>query len=172
MSKTTRALAALSAAAVVLLIAAWYDSTLLRDAVRQAQANFDVGSVAPLLVLGSLLVAGAVLLLGALAWRSQSPVVSVAYIVVGAFFTALPWLVLSLSSSRNDAPAVLVLPDPLASALTSAWYSTAGELNAVGTIAAGMLISRIAALVPWWRGRAIAAGNGEAAVAAADPLIP
>jgi hypothetical protein len=165
-----RTLVALAAAAIALVIAAWYDSTLLRDAVRQAQANFNVGSVAPLLVLGSLLVAGAVLLVGTLAWRSASAVVGVAYIVVGGFFAALPWLVLSLASSTNDAPAVL--PDSVASALTSAWYSTAGELNAVGTIGAGMLIAGIAALVPWWRGRTVAAGATETAVVTADPVLP
>jgi hypothetical protein len=166
-SRTGKALVALAAAAIVLVVMAWFDSTILRDAVRQAAATFNTAS-APLFVLGSLLVAGAVLLLGALAWRAASPVVSLAYVVVGGFFVALPWLVWNLASTTNDAPPVL--PESFASALGSIWVSTAGQLNAVGTIGAGMLIAGIAALVPWWRGRAVAA-SAEIAAPTVDPTL-
>lgn len=168
-SRTGKALVALAAAAIALVVMAWFDSTVLRDAVRQAQATFTSASVAPLFVLGSLLVAGAVLLLGALAWRAASLVVSLAYVVVGGFFVALWWVVWNLGSATNDAPPVL--PEWFASALTSIWVSTTGQLNAVATIGAGMLIAGIAALVPWWRGRA-AAFRADVAVPTAEAVLP
>ncbi len=161
---------ALAAAVIALVIAAWFDSTFLRDAVRNAQSNFNTASVAPLWALGSLLVAGAVLLLGALAWRAASWVVGLAYIVAGAFFVALPWLVWSLATITNDAPTLL--PEEVASALVTIWSSTAGQLNAVGTIGAGMLIAGIAALVRWWRGRAVVARRDATAVPTSDPVLP
>lgn len=166
MSNRGRTLVALGAATLALVVAAWFDSTYLRDAMRNAQANFDTASRIPLFVLGSLLVAGAVLLLGVLAWRAGSPVVSVPYIVVGVFFVGLPWIVLSLAPSTN------VLPESFASALGSIWYSTMGKLNAVGTIGAGMLIAGIAALRPWWRGRTVAAGPTETVTRTLEPTIP
>ena len=168
-SRTGKALVALAAAAIALVVMAWFDSTVLRDAVRQAQATFTSASVAPLFVLGSLLVAGAVLLLGALAWRAASLVVSLAYVVVGGFFVALWWVVWDLGSATNDAPPVL--PEWFASALTSIWVSTTGQLNAVATIGAGMLIAGIAALVPSWRGRA-AAFRADVAVPTAEAVLP
>jgi hypothetical protein len=160
---------ALAASAIALVVTAWFDSSILRDAVRQAQATFNTVSVVPLFVLGSILVAGAVLLLGSLAWRAASPVVSLAYVVVGGFFVALPWLAWNLASATIDAPPVL--PESLASALTSIWLSTTGQLNAVATIGAGMLIAGIAALVPWWRGRA-AASRVDVAVPTAEAVLP
>ena len=170
MSNRGRTLVALGAATLALVVAAWFDSTYLRDAMRNAQANFDTASRIPLFVLGSLLVAGAVLLLGVLAWRAGSPVVSVPYIVVGVFFVGLPWIVRLLATSTNDAPSVL--PESFTSALWSIWSSTMGQLNAVGTIGAGMLIAGVAALRPWWRGRTVAAGPTETVTRTLEPTIP
>ena len=167
MSRTGTALVALAAAAIALVIMAWFDSTFLRDALRQAQSTFDTASVSPLFVLGSLLTAGAVLLLGALAWRAESVVVGLAYVVVGGFFVALPWLVLVLASATGEAAPVL--PDALAAALKRIWLSTAGQLNAVAPIGAGMLSAGIAALVQWWRRRAAAASRAEITAPALGP---
>jgi hypothetical protein len=169
-SKTGKALVALAAAAIALVIMAWFDNTFLRDALREAQSTFNAASVSPLFVLGSLLTAGAVLLVGALAWRAASVIVGLVYVVVGGFFAALPWLVLSLASATGDAAPVL--PDSLASAVTSIWLSTTGQLNAVATIGAGMLLAGIAALVRWWRGRAAAASRAEIPAQAVDPTLP
>ena len=170
MSPTGRALVALGAAAIGLAVMAWFDSTLLRDAMRAAQANFNSGSIAPLFVLGSLLTAGVVLLFGALAWRAASLVVAIAFVVVGGFFAALPWLVLGLASITGDAAPVL--PESLASSLTSIWLSTAGQLNAVATVGAGMLIAGIAALVPWSRGRKAAEEASDGAETTLDSTVP
>jgi hypothetical protein len=120
-------------------------------------ANFDSSGFAGMATLGSLAVAGAVLLVWALAWRAASGIVGVAYIVVGGFFVALQWLALRLATQVNDVPAVL--PEPLAQALWRIYEATGvGPLNAVRMIGAAMLIAGIAALVPWWRGRGVAEG--------------
>lgn len=160
---------ALAAAAIVLVIAAWFDSTFIRGALREAQSTFDMAGFAGIPVLGSMLVAGSVLLLGTLAWRAASVVVGITYVVVGGFVVALPWLVMNLASSTNDAPPVL--PETLASAITSIWTSTAGSLNAVGTIGAAMLIAGVAALVRWWRGRAIAPSSPGVVAPTTDPTL-
>ena len=97
-------------------------------------------------------------------------VVGLAYIVVGAFFVALPWLVSSLAAGTNDGRPVL--PEAVASALGTIWVWTAGQLNAVGTIGAGILIAGIAALVGWWRGRAVAARRAAIADPTPDPVLP
>ena len=155
MSSTNKTLVALAAAAIVLVIAAWFDTTVVREAQRQAAATFDISVSTTMTTLGSLMIAGFVLLVGALAWRAASVVVGLVYVVVGGFIVALPWLVWNLASQTNDGPPIL--PEPLALALGQTYFSTNGDLNAVGTIGAGMLIAGIAALVLWWRRRAVAA---------------
>jgi hypothetical protein len=171
MSKTGRTLVALAGAALVLVIAAWFDTTIMSDARRDAQATFDTSGFAAMTALGSLLVAGSVLVIGTLAWRAASGIVGVAYIVVGGFFVALPWLAWSLATQVNDVPAVL--PEPLAQALWRIYDTTGvGPLNAGGTIGAAMLIAGVAALVRRWRGRAVAEGRPEAVVPNADPMLP
>jgi hypothetical protein len=170
MSKTGRTLVALAGAAIVLVLAAWFDSTVMSEGLRQVAATFDPSGVFPWYALGSLLVAGAVLLVGALGWRAPFVVVGLAYVVVGGFFLALPWLVRSFATWVNDAPPVL--PEPLALALGNIWESTIGPLNAVETIAAGMLIAGVAALVRWWRGRVIVESRAEDVVPTADPMLP
>jgi hypothetical protein len=169
-SRTGTTLVALAAAAIVLVIAAWFDNTFIRSALREAQSTFNMAGFARLVALGSLLVAGSVLLLGTLAWRAASVVVGLAYIVFGGFFVALPWLVMNLASGTNDG--LPVLPESLASALTSIWYSTTGSLNAVGTIGAAMLIAGVASIVPWWRGRAGAASRATVVAPTADLTHP
>ncbi len=170
MSKTGRTLAALAGAALVLVIATWFDATVLRDALGLAQATFDASGISMVTALGSLLVAGSVLLVGALAWRAPSAIVGLAYGVVGGFFVALPWLVWNLASRNNDAPPVL--PEPLAVVLGNIYSESSGSLNAVGTIGAAMLIAGVATLVRWWRGRGVAASRAEVVVPSARPTLP
>lgn len=166
MSKTSRTLVVLAAAAIALVIAAWFDNTVMRDVQEEARTS-DPSPAFTMTVLGSLLVAGSVLLLGVLAWRSASAVVGFAYVVVGGFFAALPWLWWNLASVRSD-----VLPEALALAIRELGSSTEGPLNAVGTIGAAMLIAGIAALARWWRERAVAAGRVEVMDPTADPTLP
>jgi hypothetical protein len=166
MSRTSKTVAALAVAAIVLVVAAWFDNTVMRDAGEQTRTSVPDAFVT-MTVLGSLLVARSVLLLGVLAWRSASVVVGLAYVVAGGFFAALPWLWWNLAVT-ND-----VLLEALGVALREFFYSTQGSgLNAVGTIGAGMLIAGIAALARWWRGRDVAAGRVEVMDPAADPTLP
>lgn len=179
MSKKGRTLAALAAAAIVLVVAGWIDSTFARHAESQANGAGDVYSFATVEVLGSLLVAGSILLLGVLAWRSASSVVGLAYVVVGGFMVALPWLFWNFAY-RTSPP---VLAEALALALRNLFYFTVGgsdngyylnggPLNAVGTISAAMLIGGVAALARSWRGRVVPVGQAEVAVPTADPMLP
>jgi hypothetical protein len=167
MSKASKTLMALAAAAIVLVLAAWFDTAVMSDARRTAAANFDIAGAAATVAIGTLLVAGSALLVGALAWRAASVVVGVAYVVVGGFFVALPWLVWNLASQVNDAPAVL--PEPLALALGNVFLSTSGSLNAVATIGAAMLIAGIVALGRWWREGSVAASRVGATTSNAEP---
>lgn len=157
MSKASGTLAALAAAAIMLVVAGWFDSTVARHAEQQANARGDVYGFVPIEVLGSLLVAGSILLLGVLAWRSASAVVGLAYVVVGGFLVALPWFFWNFALRTPP-----VLPEALALVLRNLFYFTVGgsdnmyflnggPLNAVGTISAAMLIGGVAALARSWR---------------------
>lgn len=169
MSKTGWSLAALGAAAIALLFAAWYDARFMLEARVEAAAMFDSSRVAGYTVLGSLMVAGSVLLVGFLAWRAASSVVGLVYVVVGAFVAALPWLVWTVAAGRDDAPPVL--PESLAAALTNLYISTVGPLGAVGTIGAGMLIAGVASLVHS-RPRPVRAANPADGPAQPEPVEP
>jgi hypothetical protein len=116
------------------------------------------------------LVAGSVLLLGVLAWRSASVVVGIAYVVAGGFFAALPWVVRTFAVVGEEGRP-LVLPGPLASALNNIYSSTTGSLNAVETIGAGMMIAGLAALARWLRGRAASASRVEAVASTPSPTL-
>ena len=157
MSRTGRTLAALAGAAILLVVAAWFDTIFLRDALRQGAATFDISGSSAVLVLGSLLVAGSALGVWILAWRARSVVVGLAYAIVGGFLAALPWLVWSLAVQVNDKPPVL--PEPLLTVVSETYARTSGSLNAVGTIGAAMLIAGVVALVRRQRDRAAANGS-------------
>jgi len=154
MSRSGKRLAALAGAAVLLVIAAWFDTVFLRDAMRHAQANFDIAGSSAMLVLGSLLVAGSALGVWILAWRARSMVVGITYAIVGGSLAALPWLVFNFAAQTNDGPPVL--PEPLLSVVSDLYVRTSGSLNAVGTIGAAMLIAGVVALVRWQQDRAAA----------------
>jgi hypothetical protein len=166
-SESVPTLVALAAAAIVLVIVAWFDNTIMVDVQQQARTS-GLSSLAMMTLLEGLLVAGSVLLLGALAWRSASVVAGLAYVVVGGFFVAQLWIWWNLAAGGND-----VLPEAVALALRNLFYwSTGGSLNDVATIGAGMLIAGLAALARWWRGRAIAAGSPEVVGPAARLTLP
>lgn len=161
---------ALAGAALVLVVAASFDDTIMR-AVRHAQATFDMSGVGLVIAAGSILVAGSVLLVGVLAWRAASAVVGVTYAVVGSFFVMLPWIVWNLATGVNDTPPAL--PEPLLKVVSEIYFRTAGgTLNAVGTIGAAMLIAGFVALVRWQRDRAAARRGVEATPSATGPAIP
>ncbi len=166
-SRSFLTLVALAAAAIALVIVVWFDNTVL-PGVQESGRTGDLSPLAALTALESLLVAGSVLLLGWLAWRSASVVVGLAYVVVGGLFMAQLWLWWNLAAAGNE-----VLPEALALVLRELFYSTTGgRLNDVSTIGAGMLIAGIATLARWWRVRAVAAGPVEVMDATADPALP
>ena len=168
MSKTGRTVVALAGAALLLVVANWFDTTIVHDALRDAQATFDMSGFAITVAVGSLLVAGCVLLIGALAWRAGSVTVGLAYAIVGGFIVATPWLTFNLAASVNGAPPAL--PEPLATAIGNIFFrSFGGSLNAAGTIGAAMLISGVVALVRQWRGRGVAEGRAEVVAPEVDP---
>lgn len=68
----------------VLAIAARFDGTIMSEARRQAAAAFDMSVVIALTMLGSLLVAGSVLLVATQAWRAASVVVGLVYSTTGS----------------------------------------------------------------------------------------
>jgi hypothetical protein len=171
MSRTGRTLVALAGAALVLIVATWFDNTVMRDALRRASAAFDMGGVGIVVAAASMLVAGSVLLVAVLAWRAASVVVGLAYAVVGGFLVMLPWIVWNFATQVNDTPPVL--PEPLLSVVTEISFRTGGgSLNAVGTIGAAMLIAGVAALVRWQRDRGAATGSLEALSPAPGPTLP
>lgn len=144
MSRIGRTLAALAGAAAFLVIAAWFDTVFLRDALRRGAATFDASGSSAVLVLGSLLVAGSALSVWVLAARARSVVVGSAYAVVGGFLLALPWLVWNFAAQTNDRPPVM--PEPLLTVVSEIYARTSGgSLNAVGTTGAAMLAAGVVA---------------------------
>jgi hypothetical protein len=142
---------ALGAAAVALPVLAWLDGTVMRSVQRYASANFDIGPAAVVSALVSLAVAGTVLLLALLAWRSRSSVVGLAYVVVGTFFTFITWVLFTLAAGRNGAPPAL--PEPIATAISRLYVDSVGPLNAVIIVGAGMLLIGIAVIARAFRDR-------------------
>ena len=155
MAKVGWSALALIAAASVLAGMAWFDTTVVAVAQRLARATFDSGQAMPPWTLGLFAIAGAILLLALLAWRSRSAVVGVIYVVVGGFFASQLWMLMSLATSRNDVPPLL--PDPIAIALNGIVMATMGPLNAVGVIGAGMAIIGVAVMARRSRQQSVAA---------------
>ena len=116
MSNVGRTALALVAAAVVLVVMAWFDATVVYQAIQRGADNYDFSQSAPLAALGTVASAGAVLLLTLLAWRSRSAVVGVLYAVVGAYFAFQEWIWASLAHAPAGPP---VLPEPLVTGATN-----------------------------------------------------
>jgi hypothetical protein len=168
MSTTGKTYGALVGAPLLVAITAWFDTRFMSDAMRRAAGSFDMSGVSALTAVGSVLVAGGVLIVGVLAWRAASSIVSLMYALVGGFFVMLPWLVWTLAAQRNDVPPVL--PDPLARWLGDIYrWTLGGPLNATGTIGGAMLIAGIVTLVRWQRLRSVAGPSVASIVPAVDP---
>jgi hypothetical protein len=144
MSKVGKRALALGAAAAVLVVMAWFDTTIVRDAAKQGALIFDHSQYALVAALGMILSAGAVLLLALLAWRSRSVAVGVIYALVGAYLAFQQWIWMDLAGQINGAPPVL--PYPLDSAVNHILNATIGPLIAVGIIGAGMLVAGVAVI--------------------------
>jgi hypothetical protein len=161
---------ALAGGALVLVLAAWFDTTVVRDAMLRANAGFDPSQAEVVFAIGSLLVAGSVLLVGVLAWRAASLAAGLAYAVVGGFFLVLPLVVWNLATEVNGGPPVL--PEPLLTTVSEIYFRTVGSLHAVGTIGGAMLIAGVVSLVRSQRDRAGSRSSIEALSPPADPSFP
>lgn len=151
MPKASRAALALVVAVGVLAVMAWFDTTVVREALQRGRPTAELGPFALLQSLGALATAAAVVLLVLLAWRSRSVAVGVIFLVVGAFVELRMWILWSFASGRNDIPALL--PDPLAIAVANLAEVTQGPVNAVGVIGAGMVIAGVAVMARSYRER-------------------
>jgi len=144
MTKVGGTALALVAAVVVLVVMAWFDTTVVQDAARQAAQTFDSSQYALIASFGMIMIAGAVLLLSLFAWRSGSVAVGILYAAVGAYFAFQLWIYTYLSGQ---------LPQPLATAVVNINTATLGPLNAVGVVGGGMLIAGVAVLTRSFRER-------------------
>jgi hypothetical protein len=151
MSRVGRSAVALAAAAVVLAVMAWFDTTVVSNAAQREAQTFDMSGYALVEALGTILIAGSVLLLALLAWRSRSVAVGVAYALVGAYFALQLWITWTFAAQANGAPPVL--PYPLDRAVNHVFSATYGRLNAVGIVGAGMLVAGVAVLAQRFRER-------------------
>ena len=170
MSRPSRVVIAILAAGAALYVGGWFDGTVMRDIQHQEDASFDPNGLALALSLGSLAVAGAVLLLGSLAWRSRSTLVGATYSSVGAVVAFLPVIVWRLAAQINNTPPVL--PKPIADEVSQIYFWSNGPLNAMGTIGAGILVAGILVIGRSFRGRVAsrtAESSAEPAVLPAQP---
>lgn len=138
MSRAGRAVVAILVAAAVLWLAGWLDGTVMRDVQRQEAATFDPTGFVLAYSLGSLAVAGGVLLLGVLAWRSRSALVGATYVVLGGFFAFMLVTNWWFAAQINGAPPLL--PGPIADAVSQVYLWSYGPLNAVATVGGGMFL--------------------------------
>ncbi len=169
MSKAGRAAVAILVAAAVLWLAGWLDGTVMLHAENPVTGPLEMSGLMAMVAVGSLAVSGSVLLLGVLAWRSQSALVGAAYAIVGAFFAALQWILVTLVVEINGAP---ILPRPIADGVQQIYVWAEGPLRAVETIGAGMAVIGVVVI-----GRSIErrwAGRAPEPLAGSDaqPTIP
>ena len=145
MTKVGTTTLALVAPIVVLVALALFDTTVVHDAVRQASSTFDSTQYTLVVSLGTIVIAGAVLLLASVAWRSGSIAVGIVYAAVGAYFALQLWIYMYLAGQ--------VLPEPLETAVINVSFATLGPLNAVGIVGGGMVIAGVAVLTRSFRDR-------------------
>lgn len=170
MSNSRRAAIPILVAGTVLFLAGWLDGRVMRDIQRQQAATFDLTWLSLAMSLGSLAVAGSVLLLGVLAWRSHSALVGAAYVLVGAFLAFLPLINLRFTAQINDTSPVL--PEPIVEAVSQIFFRSAGPLDAVGTIGAGMLVVGLLVLGRTFRGRSVDRAAEPLAGTDVQPIRP
>jgi hypothetical protein len=164
MSKLGRVVIPILAAGAALYIAGWFDGTVMHQIQTEAGRAYDPNPLMLAISIGSLAVAGSVLLLGALAWLARSTLVGAIYTTVGALVAFLPVIVWRFAAQINDSPPFL--PQPIANEIDQIYSWSSGPLNAMGMIGAGMFVAGILVIARSYRGRS-ADPVGEAQ---ADPL--
>lgn len=149
--RVNRAGATIVAAGLALYASGWFDGQVMPGIQRQAGSSFDPNGLALASSLGSVAIAGAVLLIGALAWRSRSMAVGVTYSCIGAFFAFLPVIMWRFAAQINGNPPIL--PRPIADELSQIFVWSSGPLNATGMVGAGMFVTGILLIGGSFRGR-------------------
>jgi hypothetical protein len=169
---------ALGVAAMSLVVMSWMDPPLegVRALALRDNAAFRTATWGSLFWLGSrLAVAGLVLVLPLLVWRTRAAMVGAIYVVVGAFFIVLPFILEHVSS----APIVVgltLLPtmssSPLTTTLEGVWWATIGPIGATQMIGAVMVIAG-AAVVARSLSEWVAAGEtGAPPEAMSQSVVP
>ncbi len=131
--RMARTLLALVVGGTVLVALAWFDHAFLAGVRKEAERSFGASDYGVLESIGTIAVAGGVMLLGVLAWWSGSLLVGIAYAVVGAYFAFQMTLLTNGILSLED------------------YYP--GPINAAATVGAGMLLAGLIAIYRWWTGR-------------------
>jgi hypothetical protein len=146
-------------AAVVLLVAQWFDASVLADANHRANATFDVGPVFDLTPVAHLLTAAGVVALVGAAWWSRSLLVGLGYAVVGGFLVFLPALFWTFATRVNGSPTLA--PQAIARPIGD-WYSmvSTGPIGSLFTLGGAMFLAGLAVI---W---AALRSSGQAAVQA------
>ena len=163
MSHRAQAVSAVVAAGAALYVAGWFDGTVMRDILIQAGHTYDESGLMLATSLGSLAVAGSVLLFGVLAWRLKSTPVGVVYTVVGGLAAFLPVMVFKFAAEVNGNPPVL--PQPIGNELNQIYVWSNGPLNAIEMVGAGICVAGIVVIGRALRGRS----GSRAAEPAAEP---
>jgi len=122
-----------------LVALSWFDAGVLVRARQEGGASFDLSKYSILWTIGSLCLAGAVLVLGALAWWVHSLIVGAVYIVVGGLFTITPMIILGNPTA---------LPSVVNQTLGNLFVSTNGPMGAGLLLGSAMLIAGIISI---WR---------------------
>jgi len=144
-SRFGRFAAGFGVAAVAIVIAAWFDGTVMQAAQQESAGSFDLGPEIITGTVGFVLIGGGALVIALTGWRVRSLSLAIAYMVVGGFFVLLEVIVWRLASEINGARPVL--PQPIASAISHIYTWQAGPLNAVPILAAATFITGVAILV-------------------------
>lgn len=153
---------AIAAAAVLLFVGGWVDNHVMTRFDQQFRSTFDPAWPTFALAIGQLAVAGAVVLLVVLAWRSRSRLVGWTYLLAGAFFLGLRLLVWLFAFGVNNAPPVA--PAPIADLLSGLMFDTFGPLNAIPMVGAGMVLGGLLVLGRRLNDRSIARASERRAI--------
>jgi hypothetical protein len=145
MSRATYSAIGAGGALLAIVVFAWVDTIVIRDARRLAASTLEPTQANGLTALSSVALAATILGLAVAAWRSRSAFVGGLYAMVGAILAFLPVIFLTLAVERDGAPPVL--PGALAGLLSDLAFFTLGPMNAVGLLGAAMLVIGLAALV-------------------------
>jgi hypothetical protein len=140
-----RSLLALVVALAALIVAHWFDSTVLADAQRQVGISFDPGPLLSLTSIAHLITAAGALAIGFAGWRSRNMVVGIIYVAAGAYLVFLPAMYWAVAVRVNGAPPVA--PEPIATTIGQ-WFTTiqTGVTGSVFTLGGAMLVSGLAVL--------------------------